>query len=379
MKKYTLFLFVLFFILLGFNANSASASNCASGELFNTTTGKSCGVTMAIPTGCSADYLFSPVTGQPCQGGYAGISGGASQTSRSLTTGSKGDDVRSVQQILKDQGYYLGIIDGSYGKRTARAVRDFQYDNDLMVTGNVDVATLAKLKTFGVVTTNPSPITTKLTISEVNGPTTLNVSQKGTWTVTASDSNAGNLTYYVAWDDKLSLYPTSPMQQSSTFTHNYANSGIHKLTFYVYKGQDLSVQFASFALDVNVTDIIENAQISNINLTIATPSKFHDAKVGSYYKEFFNLSDVQFPNDMFDDPDSKYINWSVSSGSLPPGLSLSYNYSDEAPGHIITGTPTLAGNYNFSLTASPTNLSQTMNPSVKYISATKQFTLTVLR
>ena len=66
MKKYTSFLFVftLFIILLCFNANSTSADNCASGELFNTTTGKACSTAKAVV--CPAGDLFSLVTGQRC-------------------------------------------------------------------------------------------------------------------------------------------------------------------------------------------------------------------------------------------------------------------------------------------------------------------------
>jgi peptidoglycan hydrolase-like protein with peptidoglycan-binding domain len=165
MKKYTLFLSVLAFVLFNINVNSASAVNCASGDLFNTITGQACSATSTV-VACPVGDLFSSVTGQRC----TTVSGGSSSStsvspSRLLTIGSIGDDVRSVQQILKDQGYSVGTVDGNYGKRTARVVSEFQGDNDLAVTGNVDATTLAMLRTFGNITTNPTiPPSTAVTI-----------------------------------------------------------------------------------------------------------------------------------------------------------------------------------------------------------------------
>ena len=73
MKKYTpiLFVFTLFIILLGFNANSTSAvmmlsnSGCNTGDMFNRTTGQAC-VTVTTTVACSTGDLFSSVTGQAC-------------------------------------------------------------------------------------------------------------------------------------------------------------------------------------------------------------------------------------------------------------------------------------------------------------------------
>jgi hypothetical protein len=43
-----------------------------------------------------------------------------------LKLGSQGDDVKKVQEILRDQGYYTGKIDGDYGNKTFMAVQEFQ-------------------------------------------------------------------------------------------------------------------------------------------------------------------------------------------------------------------------------------------------------------
>lgn len=207
MKKFLLVSFVFVFMLMGFNINSASASNCAPGDLFNS------------------------VTGQPCSTD--------STTSRLLTIGSKGDDVRAVQQILKDEGYSLGKIDGKYGKRTYKAIKEFQDDNDLTITGNVNAETLAVLKTFGSI---PIPIPQPISenspvISGISGPQKLEVNQTGTWTVKASNSTGGNLKYAVVWGDEVSALQKESRAniyiQSATFSHSYSDEGIYKPTFYV--------------------------------------------------------------------------------------------------------------------------------------------------
>lgn len=48
-----------------------------------------------------------------------------------LKVGSKGDNVKSVQEKLKAEGYYTGSVDGSFGKYTGLAVKHFQKDKKL--------------------------------------------------------------------------------------------------------------------------------------------------------------------------------------------------------------------------------------------------------
>jgi len=56
----------------------------------------------------------------------------------------QGDDVRSVQQALKNQGEG-GEVDGVFGQGTDAAVRKFQQRSGLTVDGIVASATRAKL------------------------------------------------------------------------------------------------------------------------------------------------------------------------------------------------------------------------------------------
>ncbi len=62
------------------------------------------------------------------------------------SVGDKGEAVKIVQKKLKSLGYYTGSIDGDYGNGTKKAVLAFQKNNGLKQTGNVNSATLKKLK-----------------------------------------------------------------------------------------------------------------------------------------------------------------------------------------------------------------------------------------
>ncbi len=62
-----------------------------------------------------------------------------------LYWGTRGSDVRWVQDRLRAWGYYRGGVDGVYGGRTAAAVRLFQRRNGLKVDGVVGPATWAAL------------------------------------------------------------------------------------------------------------------------------------------------------------------------------------------------------------------------------------------
>ena len=57
-----------------------------------------------------------------------------------------GDDVRGVQQTLHDIGYWPGPIDGILGSQTRSAIRQYQRDNNLPVTGQLDAETARKVE-----------------------------------------------------------------------------------------------------------------------------------------------------------------------------------------------------------------------------------------
>ena len=65
--------------------------------------------------------------------------------STTLYNGSKGEDVRELQQALIDLGYLNGSADGIFGNKTENAVRKFQKSNKLTVDGLAGSATRAAI------------------------------------------------------------------------------------------------------------------------------------------------------------------------------------------------------------------------------------------
>lgn len=63
--------------------------------------------------------------------------------------GSRGDEVRQIQEKLKRWGYYTGSVDGIYGSGTLSAVKAFQRKNGLVVDGIAGPKTLAAMGIMG--------------------------------------------------------------------------------------------------------------------------------------------------------------------------------------------------------------------------------------
>jgi peptidoglycan L-alanyl-D-glutamate endopeptidase CwlK len=62
-----------------------------------------------------------------------------------LQNGSRGDDVKRLQEALQQRGFYTGIIDGSFDGGTETAVRQFQTARGLKSDGVAGVITKAAL------------------------------------------------------------------------------------------------------------------------------------------------------------------------------------------------------------------------------------------
>ena len=59
--------------------------------------------------------------------------------------GSRGSEVRQIQEKLKRWGYYNGSVDGVYGSKTLEAVKAFQRKNGLTVDGIAGQKTLSAM------------------------------------------------------------------------------------------------------------------------------------------------------------------------------------------------------------------------------------------
>ena len=72
--------------------------------------------------------------------------GGAAGKSDTMKPGTmKSEQVKAVQQALKDKGHDPGEVDGAMGPKTQAALRDYQQKEGLKPTGTTDAETMAKL------------------------------------------------------------------------------------------------------------------------------------------------------------------------------------------------------------------------------------------
>lgn len=74
---------------------------------------------------------------------------GKANVPKACSPGDKGDNVKKIQKLLKNLGYYSGTIDGSYGKGTRAAVEAFQKNNGLTGNGIANNKTISKLTSSG--------------------------------------------------------------------------------------------------------------------------------------------------------------------------------------------------------------------------------------
>ena len=79
--------------------------------------------------------------------------------------GSRGSEVRTIQDKLKRWGYYTGSVDGIYGSLTVAAVKKFQQKNGLAVDG---IAGTKTLNAMGIMTSSSSGGSSSNNSSNVN-------------------------------------------------------------------------------------------------------------------------------------------------------------------------------------------------------------------
>lgn len=72
--------------------------------------------------------------------------GGAALGDQTLSKGSRGGEVKELQQRLSKLGYQLGKIDGVYGDKTTAAVKRFQKNRGLKADGVAGPKTIKELK-----------------------------------------------------------------------------------------------------------------------------------------------------------------------------------------------------------------------------------------
>jgi 3D (Asp-Asp-Asp) domain-containing protein len=87
----------------------------------------------------------------------------APEADKLIKHGARGDDVKVIQKLLADTGYYVGQIDGVFGGATLEAVKSFQTYNGLTPDGAVGKETIAFLQRERA-TTEPGRYSRQLTM-----------------------------------------------------------------------------------------------------------------------------------------------------------------------------------------------------------------------
>ena len=88
--------------------------------------------------------------------------------------GSRGDEVRQIQTVLKNQGYYTENVDGIYGTITKNAVIAFQKNNGLTADGIAGAKTLKALgiesgNTYGGYSSSDYELLARIISAEARG------------------------------------------------------------------------------------------------------------------------------------------------------------------------------------------------------------------
>lgn len=100
---------------------------------------------------------------------------------------SSGSDVRFLQQELKDSGYDPGTVDGVFGPRTERAVKNFQADQGLVVDGIVGKQTWGALSR-----SDPNPPTDDTSSREQLAQRILNHGNIALWPHSPTNSSSSD-------------------------------------------------------------------------------------------------------------------------------------------------------------------------------------------
>jgi peptidoglycan hydrolase-like protein with peptidoglycan-binding domain len=120
--------------------------------------------------------------------------------------------------------------------------------------------------TFSLVSNNTQVREGSPFIQSVDGPTSLSVNQVATWTVKASDSEVGALTYKVRWGDE-SIYSgdyySQTSNQNGVFSHFYQKPGVYSIVF-VVTDQDGNEAKSSLVVRVDLKNYIQ----SNSSLSV---------------------------------------------------------------------------------------------------------------
>jgi peptidoglycan hydrolase-like protein with peptidoglycan-binding domain len=128
---------------LTFSAIAQTSTSGTTGTTTNSTTDSATSTTTTPqPNTMSSPTQNSSMNNVPS----TGTTGATTSTTSTATTTRDPAMIREVQQALIDKGISTGgAVDGMWGSRSASALREFQRQQGMAVTGSLDSATLSAL------------------------------------------------------------------------------------------------------------------------------------------------------------------------------------------------------------------------------------------
>ena len=134
-------------------------------------------------------------------------------TEKGLKIGANGTYVVELQKWLKEQGYYTGDVDGSFGPYTELAVKYFQNDSSIVVDGWVANQTTCAMEDINGVNIFEEAFGTSTSSSNVKSTDKTNVAKSSTTTTKSSVNKTSSTTTSVTKKETTS---TTKKQSTST-------------------------------------------------------------------------------------------------------------------------------------------------------------------
>ena len=142
-------------------------------------------------------------------------------TEKGLKTGANGTYVVELQKWLKQQGYYTGDVDGSFGPYTELAVKYFQNDSCIVVDGWVAEQTVGAMEDINGVNIFEEVFGTSKSSSNVKSTDKTNVTKSSTTTTKSNVNKTSSTTTSVTKKQSTST-ATSTSTSKKTSTASYS-------------------------------------------------------------------------------------------------------------------------------------------------------------
>ena len=260
-------------------------------------------ISLVAPVSAFAQYSTYPVYGgyAPVYGTNYGTNGVGtcvnltSAFDMGSTDALTGGQVSVLQSFLISQGdLVVAAPTGYFGNLTSAALSKYQYAHGLVVTAYTDIATRSSIQQISCGTNNyghngynngyqnsynnyygrnncynngnngytngvyNTCYNGPVSLSNVNGPTTLTVGTSGVWTLTIYNPSSNYVAIGAKWGDEVNYnsQPTATQsssvqgQQTISFTHTYQTSGYYTVVFTATDSQGMQT---SINASVNVS------------------------------------------------------------------------------------------------------------------------------